>query len=85
MRLERSTSEEPAAPQNVLGDVSWTPKVNSRQQVEHDDNWSEAEDHGNNLLGDKKFPAHRVLSIGCLITHGVPHGFVGGTSNKPKL
>jgi hypothetical protein len=65
-----------------LGDVSWTPKVNSRQQVEHDDNWSEAEDHGNNFLGDVKLPARRVNSIGLLITHGVPAWFSDGTSNK---
>jgi hypothetical protein len=45
-----------------------------RQQVEHN-NWNEAEDHGNNFLGDVKLPARRVISIGCLITHGVPHGF----------
>ena len=57
-----------------------------RQQVEHDDSWSEAEDHGNNILErDVTLPARRVASIGCLITHGVPHGFVRGTSNKPQL
>jgi len=42
---------------------------------------SEAEDHGNNVLErDVKPPARHVVSIGCLITHGVPHGFVRGTS-----
>jgi hypothetical protein len=37
-----------------------------RQQVEHDDSWSEAEDHGNNILerGSAAFStAHRALGI----------------------
>ena len=70
------------------GDVSAAGPRKSihRQQVEHDDRRSEAEDHGNNILErDVKPPARRVVSIGCLITHGVPHGFVRGTSNTSQL
>jgi hypothetical protein len=57
-------SEEPAARRKSI----------HRQQVEHN-NRNEAEDHGNNFLGDVKLPARHVISIGRLITHGVPHGF----------
>jgi hypothetical protein len=57
----------------VVGDQD-ARKLIHRQQVEHDDDWSEAEDHGHHILMDVKLPVRRVISIGSLITHGVPHG-----------
>jgi hypothetical protein len=55
-----------------------------RQQVKYD-NGSEAEDRAENPNGPKKHPGKEAealsvrssISIGCLIGHGVPSGFIG--------
>jgi hypothetical protein len=76
--------QEPSAPGD--GAIAARPRKSiHRQQVEHN-NWNEADDYGKNVLGDTKLPACHVVSIGSLmITHGVPHCFLRGTSNEPHI